>query len=223
MTVVEHGKKTEPNFKTFMFVFVACHGTFLSLDSFSLSLSFSPLQILCRHSMNIYKVIQGDLMDAKADYILQQNNCLGVKPHGLSAAIASRYPYADPYTRRRRIGSRNMAIVDDRPVPGTIKVYKDPEGSSPTFISLFAQYGMGRPFSYNNQGCDAYSDTAEERQKWFASCLDHVALLEPDSVAIPFNIGCGLAFGNWSIYEKMIRDWTANNPSIQVTLYKIGN
>ncbi len=176
-----------------------------------------------------YQLIKGDLLDAKEDFILQQNNCIGVKPHGLSQSIALKYPYANPYCSRKAIGSRNMAILDDRGTPGTIQVFKDPKHVSsnnckePTFVSLFAQYGMGKPYAYNNGGPDAHPDDADLRRKWFKECLGNVAELSTKtfSVALPHRIGCGLAFGDWKVYEKMINDWAKANPHIKVVMYQL--
>lgn len=115
-----------------------------------------------------------------------------------------------------------MAIIEDRPIPGTIKIFRNESDlTEPTFISLFAQYGMGKPYAYNNQGKDAYPDDATLRQRWFVSCLEQVAKLQPASVALPYKIGCGLAFGNWEVYEKLIDNWAKKNPMIKVVLYSI--
>lgn len=172
--------------------------------------------------MPAYTVVKGDLLDAKEELILQQNNCVSVRPHGLSKAIAHRFPYADPYILRRAIGTRNMAIDEDRPIPGSIHVFSPPVGESgPAFVSLFAQYGMGRPYAYNNSGSDAHPDSHEDRLRWFESCLDMVASLQPKSVAMPYNIGCGLAGGNWAEYEPVIDRWAMSHPDMDVVLYHL--
>ncbi len=165
-----------------------------------------------------YTIVAGNLLDAKEELILQQNCCIACQAHGLSQVIAARYPYADPYKTRKRLAGRNMAIVNDRPAPGTIQVHNSVQG--PTFVSMFAQYGMGRPYSYNNTSRQ-FQDGAEDRLKWFKSCLDSVAKLNPTSVAMPFQIGCGLAGGKWTKYEEAISDWALANPTIKVVLYRL--
>jgi len=168
-----------------------------------------------------YRIVVGDLLDAQEEYILQQNNCIGCKPHGLSKTIADKYPYADPYTRRRRVGNRNMAIPEDRPVPGTIELFRSPNQDGPTFVSLYGQYGMGRPYAYNNGGPQAVPDSHEDREKWFVDCLQKVAELDPKSVAIPYKIGCGLAGGDWNRYSKILNRFADDHPSVSVVLYKL--
>lgn len=163
----------------------------------------------------------GDLLDAEEEYILQQCNCVACKPHGLSAAIAKRFPFADPYSLRRPMPERNFAVKEDQPTPGSIQLL-DNEDCSKKVICLFAQYGMGKPYSYTNKGSTAVLDSFELRQKWFKLCLDEVAQLVPSgsALAIPFQIGCGLAGGDWKIYNKMITEWAANHPTLHLTMYK---
>lgn len=168
----------------------------------------------------MYTVVKGDLLDAKEAYILQQNCCIACKAHGLSEVISKRYPYADPYSSRRRMGKRNMAVPTDRSVPGTIQVFRPESGEGPAFVSMYAQYGMGAPYSYNNSD-KHFADSTLHRYQFFTQCLERVAHLKPVSVAMPYNIGCGLAGGRWSVYEKMIADWAKANPDIKVVLYKL--
>ncbi len=111
-----------------------------------------------------------------------------------------------------------MAVSEDRAIPGTIKVYRSSHG--PTFVSMFAQWGMGRPYSYNNVDRE-FTDGFQERIQWFKGCLSDVADLKPVSVAMPFQIGCGLAGGNWKVYENIISDWAEAHPSISVVLYRL--
>ena len=57
--------------------------------------------------------IKGDITKVKCDYICQQNNCIAVKPHGLSLTIAREMGVC-PYSRRRADGKKNLAIEEDR-------------------------------------------------------------------------------------------------------------
>jgi O-acetyl-ADP-ribose deacetylase (regulator of RNase III) len=161
------------------------------------------------------RTVQGDLLDAEEEYICQQCNCITIRSHGLSASIVKRFPHADPYAIRRSVGNRNMSIPEDKSVPGTIEVYgSDTERK---VICMFAQYGMGTPYSYNNTVTDSYTD----RAKWFSLCLEKIEDLQPSSIAFPYQIGCGLAGGNWMVYNKVISDWAKRNPNISVTIYKL--
>lgn len=163
----------------------------------------------------------GDLLDAEEDYILQQCNCVGCRPHGLSAAIAKKFPFADPYSLRKPMGQRNFAVKEDQPKPGSIQLLED-EDCSKKVICLFAQYGMGKPYSYTNKGSKAVPDSFDLRQEWFKLCLEQVArqVAPGSTLAMPFQIGCGLAGGDWKVYNQMISEWAANHPSLKLTMYK---
>lgn len=144
-------------------------------------------------------IVEGNILDAPEQYIAQQCNCVGKSARGLSAQIAARYPEADVYKMRSTPST-----------PGTIQVCG-------RVICMFSQYGMGRPGAYGQR----LPDTYQLRLQWFKQCLEHIAALNPASVAIPYGIGCGLAGGNWSEYNSAIYDWSIAHPSISVVIYKL--
>ncbi len=162
---------------------------------------------------NEVQIKKGNLINATEQYIVQQCCITAVKPHGLSATIARRFPSACPYARRRPISAkRNFAVHKDQPQPGTIIVL----GRRPV-ISLFGQVEMGRPGAYN-RGVDI-PDSSEDRIGYFKAGLAEIAKLEPKSLAFPFRIGCGLAGGHWPTYQKVLEDFAAQMPTTRVVLY----
>lgn len=77
-----------------------------------------------------------------------------------------------------------------------------------------AQFDKGKP---KNNGFDSSS----QREEWFHQCMLSIIKLEGvKSIAFPYQIGCGLAGGNWENYYKMITKFTENNPQIQFVMYK---
>jgi O-acetyl-ADP-ribose deacetylase (regulator of RNase III) len=171
------------------------------------------LLLYTEENKQIYKmkIIAGDLLDADADYIVQQCNCLSTKPHGLSETIAKKWPEADPYSVRRKLNGRNMAVISDRAVAGTILVLGK-------VICAFGQVAMGKPGRFDSVG---RPDSAADRLNYFKACLGQIALLKPKSIAFPYKIGCGLAGGDWPTYEAVLQAWSTANPDIDVTLYKL--
>lgn len=151
------------------------------------------------------ETITGDLLDAPEHFaIAHQCNCLTVRPHGLSASIAKRHPDADTYAWRRGVGPRNLAVSADRSEPGTNDVIKTASGR--TVVAMYAQWAPGKPMKYLSYP-QTYHDSSENRAKWFAQCLDAIdANPSLSHVALPKFVGCGLAGGDWNVYEKMIRD-----------------
>ncbi len=184
--------------------------------------------------MPVIGVVKGDLLQAKERYIAQQCNCMTVKSHGLSAQIASRYPYGDHYKTRQPIHyGRNSASAESRDIPGTIKVLISPldgqissavdqtsnqVSADPRIICMFAQWVPGKSGAFNQYYPGDYDDTPRNRQEWFLQCLK---VMDEDPginspVAMPYTIGCGLAGGNWDVYQKMIVECKT-----EVVLYRL--
>lgn len=163
-------------------------------------------------------IVAGDLLTSGEALIAQQCCCTAVKPHGLSAAIA-RTLGADPYSKRKRIGRRNHATADSRPEPGTIEVIESRTGGQ--VACLFAQYAMGPPGKYDNDG---RPDTETDRVTYFRQALAALGQWmqrhQYSRIAFPYGIGCGLARGKWGTYqaliEKFSRDW-----DVQAVLYRL--
>lgn len=89
------------------------------------------------------KIINGDLLDAKEEFILHQCNCKTKYAKGLSKTMFSRYPSADVYT------------IKYKRVPG--KIFTVTENGK-TIINLFGQNYPGKPRKY---------ETMEQRLIWF--------------------------------------------------------
>lgn len=165
------------------------------------------------------KFVQGNLLQAKADYIVQQCNCLTVKSRGLSKQIADTFPFADVYAKRRPQGRRNLAIAEDRSHPGTIEITQH-------VVALYAQWRPGNthsPFWKRYPESDPV-ETREQRELWFQECLGELEESckgQQVSIAFPHGIGCGLAGGNWNHYLKFIEDFSARNDHIEVIIVKL--
>lgn len=63
-------------------------------------------------------------------------------------------------------------------------------------------------------------DTRANRVKWFQECLDEIKKLDIKEVAFPYQIGCGLARGNWSTYYEMIKKFEKES-GIKCIIYKL--
>ncbi|AYV85224.1 MAG: hypothetical protein Satyrvirus7_18 [Satyrvirus sp.] len=166
--------------------------------------------------------INGDLLDGSWPHIVQQCNCLTVKPHGLSKQIADKYPYADIYSKRKQYLNQNLATEDTQGVPGTI-VVSSPTTANPTIFHFLSQYEMGPPGKYKRTTTNII-DNCKNRQIWFGTCLAELEnrLLEKYSVkkiAFPDHIGCGLAKGNWEIYKKMLDDFATRIKKREINTY----
>ena len=142
-----------------------------------------------------------------------------VKPHGLSAQIARKYPWGDAYRYRRRQGFRNLAVPEE---PGTIQIMSNwkqiTHTPSPDVIMLYAQWDCGKGGGY--QRVPGYEDNQRNREKWFQKCLHELGKWDYyQNFAFPYKIGCGLAGGNWDHYFSMIQDFAVKYNK-HVTLVK---
>jgi len=140
-----------------------------------------------------------------AQIIAQQCNCKSKRGAGLSKDIAEKFPFADFYSSRK-----------DDSRPGTIEVRGDHKKKERFVMALYAQKSPGKAKG---------NDDAEQREEWFAECLDRIPrkYKKLKSIAFPRGIGCGLAGGNWENYEKIIRDWAEEYPQIKVMIVSRGD
>ena len=159
-------------------------------------------------------IIDGDLATADVDLIIQQCNCLTVRAHGLSAYLGEVLG-ANPYVKRRAVLSRsNLAIKEDRGKVGTIRIYSRKKTTKPFYLAcLFSQFTPGKPQIYYQDVCKEHDivDDYTNRLLWFKQCLKRLAkkieTLGCKTIAFPYKIGCGLAGGDWSVYESVIAEW----------------
>jgi uracil-DNA glycosylase len=137
-----------------------------------------------------------DIASVGSDAIAHQCYCTSTKKtaKGLAKHLFEMFPDADVYSER-----------EEDSTPGTIFV----TSTKPKVISLFAQYYPGEPSNRKK-------DTAANREGWFKEALRKVKGIK--SIAFPYKIGCGLAKGDWSIYEAMIVDFAAKHPKIKVLI-----
>ncbi|OHT14843.1 hypothetical protein TRFO_14805 [Tritrichomonas foetus] len=148
------------------------------------------------------EIVEGDLLSSKEKYIVHQCNCISKGAKGLAKAIYDKYPYADAYKIQPR-----------KDTPGTIKIAGN--GKNQRFIiNLFGQYKPGKPRPGS-------SDSVESRLQFFKEGLSKILEIPNlESIAFPFNIGCGLAGGDWNSYYAAIEEFATHTTAI-VKIYKL--
>jgi len=167
-------------------------------------------------------VVEGDILKSNESYIVHQCNCITVNSYGLAKSINTKYPWANLYSKRKKIGNTNYGTVDTRDIPGTIKICSSPLGNK-NIICMFAQYNPGKPkLSKSLDNIIDNEDTSFNRSKWFTECLDKIAKELPNvkTFSFPFYIGCGLAGGNWVLYKKHLDNFSKLYNK-NVILYKL--
>jgi hypothetical protein len=162
------------------------------------------------------KTEKGDVLNERVFAHIINSICR--KPHGLSAAVEKRYPWANHYTQRKG-PSANCAREEDRPELGSIDVKTS---LVHIVIGLVAQKDWGGPNNGRRQKRD--SDTYEERKEWFRAALEN-AMGEIKQrghrvLALPHGIGCGLAYGRWEDYFGIIQAVHDQYDDVDIVLIK---
>ncbi|GED72872.1 Appr-1-p processing protein [Brevibacillus reuszeri] len=147
-------------------------------------------------------IINGDLLTASEDIIGHQVNCKGVMGSGVAKLIKEKYPEAFTVYKEKC-----NEIVDKQELLGICQLVECAEGK--TVANLFGQLKYGR-------GKEQYTDYAALEKA--LNELKNRARKANSSIALPFNIGCGLANGSWDVVSKMIEEIYSD---YDVTLYKL--
>lgn len=139
--------------------------------------------------------IQCDLLEAPADLIAHQVNCMGVMGSGVASQIKERFP--EVYVRYRSVcrSMRPSALL------GMAQYIRLPHESIVTHpkgvINLFAQKSFGRDKQYTD-----YSALKESLRE-LKNIMHH---RDHHSVAFPYRMGCVRGGGDWSKVSRMIEE-----------------
>ncbi|MEC4565454.1 macro domain-containing protein [Paenibacillus sp. CMAA1739] len=147
------------------------------------------------------KIVKGNLLDAIEDIIGHQTNTKGVWGSGVAKAIKDKYPNTYPAYRDlcHEYGDKLLGSC------WTIKA-----NDNKFIANLFGQTNYGRDKNKVYTYYDALKLSLE--------ILNTRAERFGYSVALPYNIGCGLANGDWDIVYEIIDTVFSN---YKVTLYRM--
>lgn len=146
-------------------------------------------------------VLTGNILSSKEQYVAHQCNCVTSYAKGLAEIIFKKWSYADCYSIRWE---------NDK--PGTIEIRGDGKENR-YIINMFAQVNPGKPTNK-----DDLRDGEQVRKTYFIECMKRINELNPESVAMPWGIGCGLAGGDWDFYKKVIDKFSER---FSIVLYKL--
>ena len=165
--------------------------------------------------------INGDLLNTEGvDAVVHVVNCLCTRPHGLSLKIAEKYPWGDIYQKRKSVSGRNLAVANDRGVPGTIKIFDPPVDCFPKIICLLAQWDYGKANQFKSRRIPPHVDSESNRTTWFRQSLEEMGKTDVQTLAVPYKLGCGLGGQNWNVYLSILRDWTVRHDKNIVIVVK---
>ncbi|CAG2232651.1 unnamed protein product [Mytilus edulis] len=105
---------------------------------------------------------------------------------------------------------KNLAVLEDRDTPGTIRVFKSPNQLRPDIVCFLSQWDFGTTFIIHRK-IPPYKDTRDNRIIWFKQCLERLKELNVKTVGLPDHIGCGLGGGDWTAYFEIIEKFAKAN------------
>ncbi|QHW35731.1 hypothetical protein GZH47_33095 (plasmid) [Paenibacillus rhizovicinus] len=145
------------------------------------------------------KHMKGNLLLSDCNIIGHQANCFSTMGSGIAHQIAKMYPIARnsdtnyPAQPRDRLGSCSYAVCKHEMGEGRIAVF-----------NLYGQYDYGRENkTYTNyQGLRS----ALNKMMQFVQLLEEREVIPNPKIGLPYRIGAGLARGQWTIIESMIKE-----------------
>ena len=140
--------------------------------------------------MRGYTLIEGDLLNADADFICHQVNCQGKMASGVAKFVRERYPQVyEQYMKFYNINTVEQLLGFSQ----YVKV-SDTEGQKPYYVvNMFAQA---------NYGYDGKQYTSLEA---FKKCLESInSHCIGYTVAFPWMIGCVRGGADWNVVLPMI-------------------
>jgi len=134
------------------------------------------------------EIVNGNLLEAPENILVHQTNCMGVMGSGIAKQVKEKYPevfngyynYCKTNTVENILGTALICEADDGKL----------------IANVFGQVNYGTDKIYTDY--EALRKGLEE-VKVFAD--QHFL-----SVALPYNIGCGRAGGDWEIVSKIIEE-----------------
>jgi len=160
------------------------------------------------------KIIEGNILNATEDIICHQVNCRGKMGSGLAKQIRNKYPNVyESYVKlvNWQKEEYNKGLAKNKSLLGNIQFVDCSDGK--VIANLFGQEGYGRDKQYTD-----YTALRKSLESLYETVTCDYNTLYGKSIAIPYNLGCGLAGGNWNIVYEMIKQIFYN---YEITIYKL--
>jgi len=138
------------------------------------------------------KIINENILNSNAKYIVHQCNCVTKNAKYLAQDIFNKFPYSDIYSTRNTNSKPGDIIISGN-------------GNEQRFvIALFGQYYPGPP-----KISDSKFDGYEIRKIYFYEGLKKIInISNVESIAFPYGISCGAAGGDWNFYSSLLEKFS---------------
>jgi hypothetical protein len=184
-----------------------------------------PDNLLSNHSKPIIPIIPNltttseKIQNASEQFIITYGDCVSIYPVSISAEVYAQFLDKNPFRYRKRYENSHYIKLESRPTPGSVYISHGPQ----KIACIFGQYYKGKSFAHNKY--DPFhtqiivEDSYEDRLKYFSNGLKKIGKLQPQSIAIPYHIGCSVYGGQWKDYEKIIEKFAKKNRNIEIKMY----
>lgn len=149
------------------------------------------------------KVVEGNVLNCKEDIICHQTNCIGIMGGGVALQIRRMFP--NVYEEYVKLCQQHK--VHPSELLGQVQFCNAPNGK--VIANCFGQN--------STSGLSVLTNYAALEEALYT--VSKFASSRKLSVAIPYNIGCGIAGGDWSTVEEIINRLFGDS-DIECTLYK---
>lgn len=161
-----------------------------------------PLTEFEKSLMNpAYKEVYGDLIElsraGEFDVIVHQANCFHAMGKGIAKAIKEAYPEAYKADLETPYGDYNKVGTYSAWYPPAVTSLTDPNRHVPIVVNAYAQFGYGA--GKRRTDYEALRIILRKLNSAFPGAR----------MGMP-KIGCGLAGGDWTVVQKIIREELAN-------------
>ena len=154
----------------------------------------------------------GDLLEATDDYIVHQTNCMTRSAGGLAKAIFDKWPHANTYSGKHRRTLGRMSV----------------HGDGKRLRRVVNIYGQHRPGAPTNHGKDTRANRLQCFQRALRQLAHYIMATRTGhaTVAFPARIGCGLARGDWTKYQRALLQFTnmvnaKEGLTVRTTVYRL--
>lgn len=159
--------------------------------------------------------ISGNILDSKEQYICHQCNCITKTAAGLAKAIFDKWPESNTYIKDKCTicfinDLKKLRYIESIRIFGSLSIH--PINDTQSVVNFYSQYKPGKPDSSN-------SNNRKTRLERFQQCMTILFHLNPKSIALPYNIGCGLAGGIWEDYYTIIKSFDSED--VNIFIYKL--
>ena len=146
------------------------------------------------------RIVKGNLLESDCDVIIHQANSFATMGAGFAKQLVAKYPKALDTDKEFSIPVGSPERL------GNYSDYTAPDGV--TVVNMYSQYRWGR-------------GTRQTDYKAMETALRNILRdVEGEKVGVPYQIGCGLAGGDWDTV-KGILETVSNEIGRDIYMYKL--